>query len=119
MTNTNIVQFPRSAIVRDMSAHTSEKLQEAKKLGEQNYADSLISDIAEDIHMALQSCGVDTDDRAFLKDFMLLHGVLSALIYRDLELPHRLHEFLDSTVEILDEEADESSPELPLEDPPE
>lgn len=116
MADTNIVQFPKSAIVRDTSALTSQKLQEVKKQGEQNFADSLVSDVSEDIHMALGSCGIDTESREFLKDFMLLHGILSALVYRTLGLDHRLHEFLDTTVEIY-EQNEEDAPELPLDDP--
>lgn len=118
MTN-NIVQFPKSAIIRDTTAHNIERLEAVKERGVQNFAEVLISEISEDIMMGIGSCGIDIENEVFMKDFLVLHAVLQGLIYRSLELKHDMQKYIDETATVIT--VDPNAPEeleLPLELPP-
>lgn len=114
----NILEFPKSAIVRDPPSQKSEQLEAIKAKSVVNYAEALIADLSEDILLSLDSCGIDTEAKDFIKDYCLIQALLSASIYRSLGLHHDLQSFIDDTVSVITQEDVETSPELPLIPPP-
>lgn len=110
-TENNILQFPKNAIVRDQSSHRNEQLEALKAKSIANYADALISDITEEVIYALDSSGIDVETLNFQKDFIFFQSILSATIYRSLNLKHDLQSFIDESVSIVD--ASEIENEVP------
>lgn len=102
----NVVEFPRHKIVRD----SSQNLEEVKKLKTkslENYADAIAQEITENILMDLDNSGLDVETRSFTKDFHFFVGVLTATIYRMMDLEHELHNFIDERVKIVKVEVDD------------
>jgi hypothetical protein len=116
---TNVLEFPKSAIIRDTTAQTAEKLVALKERSTQKYADTLIHELIEDLLMSMESCGIDVESDPFKKDFIFTTSILSAAIYRSLDMKHPLHDFIDNTVSmtIAGEEVEDDQGELNLEDP--
>lgn len=111
MTSNNIVEFPKSKIIRDgsLNSDTINKLKEKSTL---NFADALTQDITEALLQELDNYGIDVESPNFTKDFYFLVSILSAMIYRSLNLEHDFHNFLDTYVKV--KETDEEEPEEPL-----
>ena len=101
----NIVSFPKNKIVRE-SIQNNEEIEKIKTKGTQNFADTIIHDIAETLLNDLGAIGLDTDSEAFSKDFHFLVCILGATVYRTLNLEHPFHEFLSEHVSF--KEIDES-----------
>jgi hypothetical protein len=59
----------------------------------------------------LDNYGIDIEDDRFTKDFMYLVSIMSAIVYRTVDLKHDFHDFLDNNV-VVREVTDESSVDL-------
>lgn len=101
---TNILQFPKSAIVRDASFQTLEHLDSFKEKGKKKYADTLVSELGEDIVLAIAAYGLEIEDEKFAKDFTLFATILEALVYRSVGIEHPAQKFLDEAYSKLEEE---------------
>lgn len=114
----NVLEFPKSAIVRDTAAQTAEKLNVLKERSTRNFADALVQEVCEEIQVGLDACGIDTQSDSFRKDFLFLASILSATIYRAMEIPHNMHNFIDDTVSVVFVDPNEEDPqgELALEE---
>lgn len=102
MTNqsNNVVEFPKHKIVRDASLNTEEaQMLKTKRL--ELFADTLTEEVTENILMDLANSDIDVEDDSFNKDFQFLVGVLTATIYRAMNLKHELHDFIDNRVKIV------------------
>jgi len=97
--DSTILQFPKSKIVREILPE-SEELKRLKTKNTQNFADTLVQDISEEILVALSEVGLDTDGKEFNKDFHFFVGTLQSMIYRSLSIDHHLHSFVDENVKI-------------------
>lgn len=96
----NVVEFPKNKIVRD-STQNIEELKKIKTKSLENFADALAQEITENVLMDLDNSGLDTESRTFTKDFHFLVNVLTATIYRMMELEHELHQFIDERVKLV------------------
>lgn len=99
MTGNNIVEFPRHKIVRDGSLN-SEAIEKLKEKSVQNFADALVEEFTETLLYELDNYGIETESALFTKDFYFLVSILSAMIYRSLNLEHDFHDFLDTHVKV-------------------
>ena len=99
MTTNNILHFPKDKIVRDNSLNF-EEFQQMKEKSKQKFADTLVHDMSESLLSDFDEYGFNVESEDFSKDFHYLILVLSALIYRSLEIKHDLHPFLDENVTI-------------------
>lgn len=97
MSSENIVEFPKSKIIRDGSMN-SEIINKMKEKSTQNFADDLTQDLTTMLLTELDNCGIDIEDSQFTKDFYYLVSILSAIVYRTVDLKHEFHEFLDNSV---------------------
>lgn len=109
----NILEFPKSAIVRDTTAQTNERIAAAKEAGTKNFADAIGNDLAEEMAINLSSCGIDIETEQFQKDFTLMFAVMAGMIYRAVDLTHPIHPFMDESVKTVAVQ-DENQSELPL-----
>ena len=100
MTEPNVVQFPKSKIVRE-TLPDIEELNRVKEKGIRNFADTLVADISANILGDLDNYGIDIDNDAFLKDFHFFVATLCATVYRTLDVDHPLHRFMDESVVIV------------------
>jgi hypothetical protein len=97
MTEPNVVQFPKSKIVRE-TIPDIEELNKVREKGIRNFADTLVADISSNILGDLDNYGINIDNDSFLKDFHFLVATMSAAVYRTLEVDHPLHKFMDENV---------------------
>ena len=96
----NVVQFPKSKIVREPSPD-DDVVKEFKLKGLFNYADGIVDDIVEIMVTEIENHGVDTDSNVFLRDFSMAADALRATIYRQFDLKHNLHNFIDENVTVI------------------
>ena len=99
MAGNNIVEFPKSKIVRD-GALNSETINRLKEKSTQNFADDLVQEVTTSLLTELDNYGLDIESDQFTKDFIFMVSILSAIVYRSLELEHDFHNFLDSYVQV-------------------
>jgi hypothetical protein len=96
----NVVQFPKSKIVRETPSN-DDVVKQYKLKGLCKYADGIVDDIVELMVTEIENHGVDTDSKVFLKDFSMAADALRATIYRQFELEHGLHNFIDENVKVI------------------
>ena len=99
---TEILQFPKNKIVREVPID-NERLEKAKKQSVKNFAESLVANIGENILLDLeQGAGLEVSPKNedFTRDFFFALDVLRATIYRQLELDHHLHEYINEHVKV-------------------
>ena len=100
-TNTNVVAFPKSKIVRD-SALNTDAVNKMKEKSVQNFADTITVEVSDMILFELENVGVDTESAEFIKDFYFMCSILSALVYRSVGIKHEFHDFIDEKVSLAD-----------------
>ena len=102
---TTIVNFPTSRIVREVQPNI-EEVEKAKEKGKQEYADGIVAEVATELLAELENYGIELEDDngKFNKDFLFLTDVLKSVVYRNMDLNHPLHEFVDENVAIFDDE---------------
>jgi hypothetical protein len=96
---TNIVDFPKSKIVRDVAPNV-EEIVKAREKSVENFAEGAISDIVDSIYSEIENNGIETETDNFTKDFSFMVEGLRSCIYRSLNLEHHLHAFLDNYVNL-------------------
>jgi hypothetical protein len=96
---TKVIEFPRNKIVREPTL-IEQDLEEIKQKGRRNYADAIVAGLSSDLHIELENYGVDSSSPPFRKDFYFLMDVLRSVVYRNMNLEHGLHEFIDQTVKV-------------------
>jgi len=96
----NVVQFPKSKIVR-VAPSDDDVVKQYKLKGLFKYADGIVDDIVELMVQEIENHGLDTDSKVFLKDFSMAADALRATIYRQFELEHNLHNFIDENVKVI------------------
>jgi hypothetical protein len=94
-----ILEFPKSKIVRDVP-FDDEEINKTKEKNRQKYADELVEDIKSGLLAELESCGINIDHPAFLKDYIYLSDILKGTIYRNFGLEHQSHKFIDEYVKV-------------------
>lgn len=104
---TNVFEFPKSKIVREVPPNI-EEIEKAKEKGKKQYADGIVSEVAAGLLAELENYGIELDDDkgVLSKDFLFLTDVLKSVIYRNMHIEHPLHGFVDDNVSIFDNEAD-------------
>lgn len=102
---TNVFEFPKDKIVREVQPNI-EEIEKAKEKGKQKYADSIVAEVATGLLAELENYGIELEDDKgkFNKDFLFLTDVLKSVIYRNMDLKHSLHNFVDDNVAIFDDE---------------
>lgn len=117
----NVIEFPKSKIVRDVPVPI-EEVEKAKEKGKQNYADSILAEVISGLAGELENYGIEVEDetgKLISKDFIFLTDVLKCVIYRNMGLEHPLHKFVDENVATFTDEKEylaylESMKELDL-----
>lgn len=104
---TNVFKFPESKIVREVPINI-EEIEAAKEKGKQKYADGIVAEVATGLLAELENYGIELEDEkgAMSKDFLFLTDVLKSVIYRNMDLEHPLHDFVDDNVAIFTNETD-------------
>lgn len=100
---TDILQFPKSKIVRERTPEI-EELTKLKEKGLQKFADALSEDLTDNILHDLSQCGINIEDDTFLKDFYFATMIMNACIYRSVGIEHPMHEFIDKNVQVKEKE---------------
>lgn len=101
----NVLEFPKSRIVREHAG--VEYIEKAKEKSKANYAETVADDLIHALLEEIEDMGIDTSTDQFIKDFSMTVDSLRATIYRTLEVPHHLHEFIDKSVKMIHRETGE------------
>lgn len=102
MTEGNIITFPKNKIIRE-PVQSIEEIEKLKARGTQNFADALIQDVAENILGEFGSVGLNMETNNFAKDFQFLVHILSATVYRSMNIDHPLHNVIDNQINFVEE----------------
>lgn len=97
-TQSNVLAFPKSKIVREVPQETEEAIAERKIKGVTNYADNIAEELSTAIMYDLSNCGIEIQDENSEKDFIYLSLVLRALIYRSCNIDHPMHKLIQEAV---------------------
>jgi uncharacterized FlaG/YvyC family protein len=96
-----IVEFPKHKIVREIPTNEG-AVEQAKIKGKINYAENIVEDLVDIIVEELENQGIDVENEFFLRDFSLTVDALRATLYRQFNVEHGLHNFIDENVKIVD-----------------
>lgn len=94
-----VITFPVNKIVREYPQNI-ERLEKVKEKSVRKFADDVIEILAENCYDQIEALGLDTEDEKFDRDFAFTVETIRATIYRNLEIPHHLHEFIDNNLEV-------------------
>jgi hypothetical protein len=97
---TNVFEFPKNKIVREVQPHI-EEIEAAKEKGRQNFADGILVDFIDGTLSLLENYGIETEGPEFEKDFSFTVEAIKSTIYRSLSLKHHLHDFIEKSVIIV------------------
>ena len=113
---TNVYQFPKDKIVRDVQPNIDE-IERAKHKSLLNYADMVVDDLIGNTLDALDNHGIEVDKEEFQKDLAFTIDAMKATIYRYFGLEHTLHKFIDENVQVVPKElADMMNGSTPMSD---
>jgi transcriptional regulator NrdR family protein len=98
MTN-NVVEFPSHRIIREASSIPMQEVLRENSM--RKMADTITDDLIGNIVEDLENSGIDVDRAEFLKDFSLVADSLRASIYRQFEVEHNLHSFIDTNIKMV------------------
>lgn len=98
----NIVQFPKSKIVRQ----NHEQTKAAKEKSKKKFANELLQELIDNVLMDLDNYGVDIQNEEFTRDFVFFSAALTSMIYRSQDLNHPFQKFMEDNVVL--EDIDES-----------
>lgn len=101
-----VITFPINKIVREYPQNI-ELLEKVKEKSVRKFADDVIDILSEACYDQIEALGLDTEDEMFQRDFSFVVETIRATIYRNLEMPHHLHEFIDNNLEISNPDSDE------------
>ena len=102
---TNVFKFPESKIVREVPLNI-EEIEKAKEKGKKQYADSIVAEVGAGLLAELENYGIELDDEkgSLSKDFLFMTDVLKSIVYRNMNIDHPLHNFVDENVSIFSDE---------------
>jgi hypothetical protein len=95
----NVVEFPSHRIVREHAG--IQVIEDAREKSIQKFADTITEDLIGYMAEELENSGIDIERPEFLKDFSLTVDSLRAAIYRQFDIPHNLHAFVDTNVKMV------------------
>lgn len=101
----NVVEFPRHRIVREYAG--LEYVEQVKEKSKQNFAEGLSDELVTTLLTEMENIGIDTSTDKFMKDFSMTVDALRATVYRSLDVPHHLHDFIDRNVKMINRETGE------------
>ena len=103
-----VIEFPKSKVVRALPEEVT-KARQAK--ADQKMADAIVDDIVGMIITELDNCMLNVEDRQFSKDFVLIADALKACVYRQFDIEHHLHDFIDSNIALIEGDLEDMSKE--------
>lgn len=95
----DVIPFPKNKIVRHVPVEETVPILEKMKINATaNFAEELVSQIVDVLLDEMTSAGIDTQEEHFQKDFSMAVEAVRATVYRNLELEHSMHDFVDTSV---------------------
>ncbi len=107
-TQSKVIAFPPHKVVREVP---EEQIIERNRRADQKFCDSVVDDLCGMVITELDNYFINVQDEAFTKDFILVADSLKAAIYRQFDLEHHLHEFVDNNVKLIKGDVSEMSAE--------
>lgn len=93
MDDSKIIKFPSERIYRDIPP---EAIAMAKERGKIKSAEYLANEIAGYLYTTFEEYGIDTEADHFDKDWSFTVATIRALVFRQFEINHDLHKFIDA-----------------------
>ena len=98
--NDKVIEFPKDKVVRDIP---EEHLKARQAKADQKFCDSVVDELSGFLITELDNYNIDvTNNKVFAKDFILVIDALRASVYRQFDLNHHLHDFIDENVKLID-----------------
>lgn len=94
-----VIEFPKHKVVREVP---EEHLKARQAKADLKLADTIVEDIAGLMITELDNCYVNVEDKQFGKDFILVVDALKAAVYRQFDIDHHLHPFIDKNVHVIE-----------------
>lgn len=105
-----VIEFPKHKVVRDIP---EEHLKARQAKADQKFCDSVVDELSGFLITELDNYNIEvTNNKVFAKDFVLVIDALRAAVYRQFDLNHHLHDFIDDNVTLIDGAANLSKEEL-------
>lgn len=100
-----VISFPTNKIVREYPQNI-DLLEKVKEKSVRKFADDVIGILAESCFDQIEAIGLNTENENFDTDFAFVVETIRATVYRNLEIPHHLHEFIDKNLEVTTPDSD-------------
>lgn len=94
-----VIEFPKHKVVREVP---EEQLIERARKSDQKMADSIANELAAMVVAELDNYEFDVNNKEFAKDFILVVESIRSVVYRQYDIEHHLHDFIDQNVKILE-----------------
>jgi len=92
----DIIMFPAHKVVRSVPADV---VKESIKKGIKNDAESMAGELFYIVAQHMNQMGIDaSDSKEIERDMMFLYDIIRSIVYRNFELDHHLHDWLDAAV---------------------
>lgn len=103
-----VIEFPKNKVVREVP---EEVHKERQAKADQKLADTIVDEITGLIITELDNYYVEVQDKQFAKDFILVMDALKAAVYRQFDIEHHLHGFIDKNVTVIEGNLEDMSKE--------
>ena len=104
-----VIEFPKHKVVRDVPG---EVIEERNRRADKKIADTIVDELTGIMITELDNYYVEIQDKQFTKDFVLVVDALKAAIYRQFDIDHHLHPFIDDNVKLIDGSGEMTKEEL-------
>jgi hypothetical protein len=103
-----VIEFPKNKVVREVP---EEHLKARQAKADQKLADTIVDEITGLIITELDNYYVEVQDKQFAKDFILVVDALKAAVYRQFDIDHHLHDFVDKNITVIEGDLEDMSKE--------
>ena len=93
-----VIEFPKHKVVRDVPGDV---IDERNRRADLKVADAMVTEITSMIITELDNYCLNIEDESFTKDLVLLVDALRAAIYRQFDIEHHLHPYIEKNVKLI------------------
>ena len=93
-----VIEFPKHKVVRDVPGDV---IDERNRRADLKVADAMVTEITSMIITELDNYCLNIEDESFTKDLVLLVDALRAAIYRQFDIDHHLHPYIENNVKLI------------------
>lgn len=104
-----VIEFPKHKVVRDVPGDV---IDERNRRADLKVADAMVTEITSMIITELDNYCLNIEDESFTKDLVLLVDALRATIYRQFDIDHHLHPYIEKNVKLISKKQAEAMEDM-------